>query len=102
MARTSCIRFVLDQYAVGFLYSASSLKQQSAARHGHIILLPSQQVFNSLMWMDAEKQQIPILKSLIWPDRSLNPRSTAIAASTQAITPAMWSLLGEVIVIGQR
>ena len=63
MARTSCIRFVLDQHAVGFLYSASSLKQQSAARHGHIILLPSQQVFNSLMWMDAEKQQIPILKS---------------------------------------
>ena len=30
MARTSCIRFVLDQHAVGFLYSASSLKQQSA------------------------------------------------------------------------
>jgi len=41
--------FVLDQHAELDLYSASSLKQQSAGRHvaplGHIILIPSQPVF---------------------------------------------------------
>ena len=43
------ICFVLDQYAELDFYSASSLKQQSVGRHvaplGHIILIPSQQVF---------------------------------------------------------
>ena len=43
------VRFVLDQHAELDLYSASSLKQQSAGRHvaplGHIILIPSQPVF---------------------------------------------------------
>ena len=43
------VRFVLDQHAELDFYSASSLKQQSAARHiallRHIILIPSQQVF---------------------------------------------------------
>jgi hypothetical protein len=43
------VRFVLDQHADVDYYSASSLKQQSAERHvaplGHIILIPSQQVF---------------------------------------------------------
>jgi hypothetical protein len=33
----------------------------------------------------AEKQQIPILKSLVWPDRGSNPRSTALEASTLAL-----------------
>jgi len=41
--------FVLDQHAELDLYSASSLKQQSAGRHvarlGHIILILSQPVF---------------------------------------------------------
>jgi hypothetical protein len=43
------VRFVLDQYAELDLYSASSLKQQSAGRNvtpfGHIILIPSPPFF---------------------------------------------------------
>ena len=44
------VRFVLDQHAAELdLYSASSLKQQSAGRnvapHWHIILIPSQPVY---------------------------------------------------------
>ena len=42
------VRFVLDQHAELDLYSASSLKQQSAGRYvaslGYIILIPSQPV----------------------------------------------------------
>ena len=43
------IHFVLDRHAELDFYSASSLKQQSAARHvaplRHIIMIPSQSVF---------------------------------------------------------
>jgi hypothetical protein len=43
------VRFVLDQHAELELYSASSLRQQSAGRNvtpfGHIILIPSQPIF---------------------------------------------------------
>ena len=43
------VRFVLDQHAELDFNSASSLKQQSACRHiaplGHIIPIPSRQVF---------------------------------------------------------
>jgi hypothetical protein len=43
------VRFLLDQHAELYFYSASSLKEQSAGRHiaphGHIILIQSQQVF---------------------------------------------------------
>ena len=43
------VRFVQDQHAKLDLYSASTLKQQSAARHvapvWHIILIPNQPVF---------------------------------------------------------
>jgi hypothetical protein len=43
------VRFVLDQHAELDVYSASSLKQQSAGRYvaplGHIILIPSQSIF---------------------------------------------------------
>jgi hypothetical protein len=37
----------------------------------------------------AEKQQIPILYSLVWSDRGSYPRSTALEASTLTITPPM-------------
>ena len=43
------VRFVLDVHSYMNCYSASSLKQQSAVRHvaalGHIIVIPSPQVF---------------------------------------------------------
>jgi hypothetical protein len=39
-------------------------------------------------WL-AEKQQIPILHSLVWPDRNSN----TLWASTQTITPLIWSRL---------
>jgi len=43
------VRFVLDQHPELEFYSDSSLKQQSASRHvaplGHIILIPSLQIF---------------------------------------------------------
>ena len=35
----------------------------------------------------AEKQQIPIVLSLMWPIRGLNPLSIALLASTLTITP---------------
>ena len=37
----------------------------------------------------AEKQQISILLSLVWPDRGSNPRSTALEPSKLIITPLM-------------
>jgi hypothetical protein len=37
----------------------------------------------------AEKQQIPILQSLVWPDRGSNPRSTTFEASMLTITPPL-------------
>ena len=73
--------FVLDQHAELDFYSASSLKQQSAGRHvaplGHI----------NAVYL-AEKQQIPILKSLGWPDRDSNSGSI-IQASMVTIMPPM-------------
>jgi hypothetical protein len=38
----------------------------------------------------TEKQQIPILYALVWPDRGSNPRSTALEASKLTIAPTMW------------
>ena len=87
-------RFILDQHAELYFYSASSLKQQSAGRHvaplGHIILISIQSLLFLLNAAClAEKQQIPILYSLVWPDRGLNPRYTALEASTLTTTPPM-------------
>ena len=36
-----------------------------------------------------EKQQIPISKSLVWPDRGTNPRSTTLEASMLTSIPLM-------------
>jgi hypothetical protein len=37
----------------------------------------------------AEKQQMPILESLVWPYRGSSPRPTTLEASTLTITPLM-------------
>ena len=39
-------------------------------------------IFGFIAMCLAEKQQIPILWSLVWPDRGSNPRSTTLATST--------------------
>ena len=53
------VRFVLDQHAELDIYSASSLKQQSAGKHvaplGHIILIQRQPVIKNQLycfWLD--------------------------------------------------
>jgi hypothetical protein len=37
----------------------------------------------------AEKQHMPILLSMVWPDRGSNPWSTTLEANTLTITPPM-------------
>ena len=63
------VRFVLDQHAYLDFYSASPLKKQSTGRHvaplRHIILFPSQTVLLINTACLAEKQQIPILETLV-------------------------------------
>ena len=44
----------------------------------------------------AEKQQIPILQSLVLPDRGSNMRSTALEASTLTITPLIQFTLRDI------
>jgi hypothetical protein len=62
---------VLDKQAEVDFYSASSFKQQTAGKHvaplGHIILVRANQSLLLLLNAAcvAEKQQIPILKSLV-------------------------------------
>ena len=77
------VRFVLDQHAELDLYSASSLKQQSAGKYfaplGHIIPILSL----------AEKQQIQIVYSFVLPDRGSNPQYIALEASTLIIALPM-------------
>jgi hypothetical protein len=76
--------FVVDQHTESDFYSATSLKQQSVYRHvtprdtllwihgNHSLLLPLNAACST------QKQQIPILKSLVWPDWGLSPRSTTL------------------------
>ena len=72
------VRFVLDEHTELDFYSTSSLKQQSAGRNvaplWHIIMIQSQPVFALTPYAAClvEKQQIPILSSLVWPDRGSN------------------------------
>ena len=83
------VHFVIYQHAELDYNSTSSLKQQSAGRHvaplGHIIMIPIPPVAA----LSAEKQQLPLLKSLVWPDVDSNPRSTTLETSTLTITPHM-------------
>jgi len=41
----------------------------------------------------AKKQQIPILKSIVWPDQRLNPLYPALEASMITIKPPRWCYL---------
>ena len=65
------VRFVLDLHAEVDFYSDSPLKQRSTGRHvaplGHIIRIQANQFLLFLLNATclAEKQQIPILKSLV-------------------------------------
>ena len=61
------------------------------SRDGGLFLFRANQLLLFLLvaeWL-AEKQQIHILLSLVWPDRGLNPRSTALKVSSLTITPSM-------------
>jgi hypothetical protein len=87
------VRFVLDQHAELGFHSVSPMKQQSAYRH--VAPLGRFRATQSLLFLLnaaclAEKQQIPILKSLVWLDLGSKPRSTAREASRLIITPPKW------------
>lgn len=60
--------FVLDQQS----YRVSSLKREStnihAAHHGHLILILNQPISVNSYSVILRSQQIPILKSLVYPD----------------------------------
>ena len=58
---------------------------------GHIILIMSQPVFVYSLAL-YEKQQIPILWSLVKPDQGFNPQSTPLEVSMLTITIPMWFL----------
>jgi hypothetical protein len=70
---------LFNEHAELDFYSASSLKQQSADRH---VVPLGQMLFLLNAACLVEKQQIPILESLVWPDRDSNPWSNALEAST--------------------
>ena len=86
--------YYLDQYAYLDLYSASSLKQQSAVRHvaplGHIILIPSQPVLAISPLCCMLSGEATNTNFIVFGLTPLNPRSTAIEASTLTITPQMY------------
>jgi hypothetical protein len=77
------VRFILDQHAELDMHSASSLKQQRVDISFHSDTLFWFRANQSLLFLlnaacVAEKQHIPILKSLVWPDGGSNARSTAL------------------------
>ena len=80
------VRFVLSQHAEFDLYSASSLKQQSAGRHiaplGHIILILNQSVLGG----EAANSNF-IVFGLTRP--GLGPTMYSLEASMLTITPPM-------------
>ena len=99
MERTSYIRwddnhvpFAVNQHALLYFYSASSLKQQSSCRHNaslwHIIQIPSQPVLAllllSFVCLSEKQQKMPILLlySLVWSNRDSNPRDTSMLTIT--------------------
>ena len=50
----------------------------------------------------VEKQQIPILKSFIWPDQGSNPGSITLMVSMVTITPPMRLKMIENTIIGRK
>ena len=100
MAKTSYIWWDDDDVRIVGFYSASSLKQQSACGHvpqiWHISLIPSQPVFALSAACVAEKQQIPILLSLIWP------RSTTFEVNTNHYTTDVVLLLLDVVCLEEK
>jgi hypothetical protein len=73
-------------------YNATSLKQLSAGRHvvplGHFILIPRQPVCSCSLILCAKRRNSKCqFYTLVWPDKSSNPWSTALKASMLTITP---------------
>ena len=88
------VRFVLDQGAFLDFYRASSLNSQRINMSPHSDTLPWFEAYQSLLLLLnaaclAEKQQIPILLSLVLPDRGSNSQSTVFEASMPTIIPPM-------------
>jgi hypothetical protein len=52
-----------------------------------MILIPIYSVFALTVLLKAEKQQMPILQSLVCPDQGPNPRFAALEMSMLPITP---------------
>jgi hypothetical protein len=68
----------------------NSLRIDMSSHSRHIILIPSQPVFVLSPYNDvclAEKQHIQMLKSLVWPDKGSNLRSTTLEVNSLTITP---------------
>ena len=85
---------VMIMSAVYFIFIVQALRNHSLRidMSLHLHTLSWFWANQSLLWLLktmclVEKQQIPILYSLVWPDRGLNPRSTALEANTPTIAP---------------
>jgi hypothetical protein len=71
---------ILDKHTIVFMFCLKKTSKRISHRRlaplRHIILILSQPVFLLNAACLAEKQQIPILKSLVLPHRGSNPRSS--------------------------